>query len=53
VLVVGDSLEKDVAGARAAGLRCAWVNRTGAEHDPARMPDAEIRSLAELPALLR
>jgi len=52
VLVVGDSLEKDVAGARAAGLRCVWVNRTGADRDPACVPDAEIRSLAELPALL-
>jgi putative hydrolase of the HAD superfamily len=52
VLVVGDSLEKDVAGAHAAGLRCVWVNRTGAERDGARTPDAEIRSLAELAALL-
>jgi putative hydrolase of the HAD superfamily len=53
VVVVGDSLETDVAGARAAGLRCVWVNRSGAELDPALTPDAEIRSLAELPALLR
>jgi putative hydrolase of the HAD superfamily len=53
VLVVGDGLENDVAAAHAAGLRCVWVNRTGAERDPARTPDAEIRSLAELPALLQ
>ena len=52
VLVVGDSLEKDVAGAAAAGLRCVWVNRTGAAGDPDHRPDAEIRTLAELPALL-
>jgi putative hydrolase of the HAD superfamily len=54
VLVVGDNLEKDIAGARAAGLRCVWLDRTGAERDPvAYAPDAKIRSLAELPALLR
>ena len=52
VLVVGDSLEKDVAGAHAAGLRCVWVNRAGADRDPACAPDAEIRTLADLPALL-
>jgi len=26
-LVVGDSLKADIAGARAAGMRCVWVNR--------------------------
>jgi putative hydrolase of the HAD superfamily len=52
VLVVGDSLEKDVAGAHAAGLRCVWVDRIGADDDPACVPEAKVRSLAELPALL-
>jgi putative hydrolase of the HAD superfamily len=53
VLVVGDSLEKDVAGAAAAGLRCVWVNRLGSARDAGPIPAAEIRSLRELPALLR
>jgi putative hydrolase of the HAD superfamily len=45
---VGDSLENDVAGARAAGIRPVLVARDGSA--PA---DVEaIRSLAELPALL-
>jgi putative hydrolase of the HAD superfamily len=45
---VGDSLEGDVAGAHAAGLRAILVRRVG---DPPA--DVEwIRSLAELPALL-
>jgi putative hydrolase of the HAD superfamily len=52
VLIVGDSLEKDVAGAHAAGLRCVWLDRAGADRDPACTPDAEIRTLADLPALL-
>jgi 2-haloacid dehalogenase len=43
----------DVHGASTFGLRVAWCNRSGqpAERLPGR-PDAEIRSLAELPALL-
>jgi 2-haloacid dehalogenase len=43
----------DAAGARAAGLRVAWCNRAGqpGERIPER-PDAEVRTLAELPALV-
>ncbi len=33
VLHVGDSLHSDVAGARAAGLRAAWVNRADRIYD--------------------
>ncbi|HWC28095.1 MAG TPA: HAD family hydrolase [Solirubrobacteraceae bacterium] len=49
-LHVGDSLELDVAGARAAGLRAVLVNRAGA---PRRVPDgvAVVESLAGLAAL--
>jgi len=50
---VGDSPEHDIAGARAAGIRSVWVNRTGspwpAGHAP---PDTEITDLWALPALL-
>jgi putative hydrolase of the HAD superfamily len=45
---VGDSLENDVAGARAAGIRPILVARDGGA--PAGVE--AIRSLAELPALL-
>jgi putative hydrolase of the HAD superfamily len=45
---VGDSLENDVAGARAAGIRPVLVTREGGA--PAGVE--AIRSLAELPALL-
>jgi 2-haloacid dehalogenase len=43
----------DAYGARAFGLQVAWCNRAGqpSERLPAA-PDAEIRTLAELPALL-
>lgn len=45
---VGDDLEADVAGARAAGLRAVFVARAG--RPPAGV--ASIASLAELPQLL-
>jgi putative hydrolase of the HAD superfamily len=50
---VGDSPDHDVAGARAAGIRAVWMNRTGRPWptaDPA--PADEIRDLGALLALL-
>jgi 2-haloacid dehalogenase len=43
----------DACGAKASGLRVAWVNRAGqpAERIP-EPPDAVVRSLAELPGLV-
>lgn len=46
---VGDSLTRDVAGARGAGLTAVWLNRDGRPRtasDP--QPDHEVRSLREL-----
>jgi HAD superfamily hydrolase (TIGR01509 family) len=49
VLHVGDDADADVEGARLAGLRTAWMNRTGARW-PAALPppDHEIADLAGL-----
>lgn len=50
---VGDDLNTDVAGAKAAGLTSVWLNRGS---DPgtagAPKPDYEIRSMRDLAALL-
>jgi len=51
MLHVGDSLGNDVLGARRAGVRAVWLNRSGAANGTDIRPDAEIRSLAELPAI--
>jgi len=52
-LHVGDHPLYDVDGARAAGLRTAWVNRTAIvwpdEYDS---PDVEVMHVGELPGLL-
>lgn len=53
ILHVGDHPENDVEGARAAGLRSAWMNRTGAEW-PAHLPQPELvlSSMSDLQDLL-
>lgn len=48
IVYVGDSLEIDVAGARAAGLGSVWVNRGRTKADTETLPDLEVPSLTEL-----
>jgi FMN phosphatase YigB (HAD superfamily) len=53
VLHVGDSDVDDVKGAKAAGLRVAWVNRDRrSRHPDAPQPDFEIPDLTRLLTLL-
>ncbi|MCK9797465.1 HAD-IA family hydrolase [Pseudomonas sp. MAFF 302030] len=49
---IGDHPGDDIAGAQQAGLRAIWFNPAGKTWEAERAPDAEIRSLKELPALL-
>jgi FMN hydrolase / 5-amino-6-(5-phospho-D-ribitylamino)uracil phosphatase len=49
---VGDSLPNDVAGAQLLGIRAVWLNRDGLRNTTNIVPDAEIRTLADLPVLL-
>ncbi len=52
-LMLGDNLEKDIAGAQAVGIRALWVRRY--EHllpHPEIRPDLELADLRDLPALL-
>lgn len=46
-LMVGDNLNKDIAGAQEAGIRGIWVNRKGREPGDIQ-PFAEIENLFEL-----
>ena len=45
---VGDSIESDIAGAHAFGLRAVWINRRGDPPPADVTPDAELPSLAGL-----
>jgi putative hydrolase of the HAD superfamily len=49
---IGDHPSDDIAGAQAAGLRAIWFNPQGKAWEADNTPDGQIRSLAELPALL-
>lgn len=52
-VMIGDRYERDIVGAHAAGLRAVWINVRNEELPPgARVPEAVIRSIAELPAAL-
>jgi len=51
-VMVGNSLERDIAGAANAGLTSIWIKVAGSEEHAAVEPDATITGLAELPALL-
>ena len=48
-MMVGDSLERDIAGAARAGLRSIWLDRAGVGAAGSSVPDVRIRSLRELP----
>ncbi|CAD5106335.1 HAD family hydrolase [Zestomonas carbonaria] len=50
---VGDHPGDDIRGALDAGLRAIWFNPSGQSWDGEDSPDSEIRSLGELPALLK
>lgn len=52
VLHVGDDPQLDVIGARDAGLRTAWINRTGATWSHGAGPDIVVHDLAELVDML-
>lgn len=52
-LYIGDNPEKDVAGARQAGWRAVWVNRTQAPFPPGLPPpDWEVPDLDALPGIV-
>ena len=53
IVHVGDDPLRDVAGAAAVGLRTVWVNRLTTEWPGNQRPDAEIRSLDELPEVMQ
>lgn len=51
--IVGDRPERDVAGARAVGMRAIWKRPYDFEGDPDPEPDATITCLADLEPILR
>jgi FMN phosphatase YigB (HAD superfamily) len=50
--MVGDSFERDIRGAHAAGIRGVWLNRDGARPAPESNGHLEIAELTELAAVV-
>ena len=51
--ILGDSLSADMQGGKNAGITTIWFNRDDMPDEEDVRPDYEIRSLSELPALLK
>jgi putative hydrolase of the HAD superfamily len=52
-VMVGNSLERDIAGARNAGIRSIWIRVPGSEEQAEVTPDHTITNLAEIPGILK
>lgn len=50
-VMIGDSVEFDVLGARAAGIETVWVNRPGSPWPDESPPPLTVRSFAEIRSL--
>lgn len=48
VIMIGDSLEKDIQGAKNANIKSIWYNPKDKNNNSNIMPDYEIKSLLEL-----
>jgi len=51
-VMIGNSLDSDIQGAQAVGMKAIWLNRAGAPRDDSVVPDSEIRTLAELKQMI-
>lgn len=49
ILHIGDDMERDMRGAARAGLNTLWINPQGIEWAGECKPNAELRTIAELP----
>lgn len=51
-IMIGNSLNSDVKGAQAAGIKAVWLNRSGKVRDDSIIPDWEISDLNEFDSIL-
>jgi putative hydrolase of the HAD superfamily len=52
-VMIGDSVRNDIGGAKNARMISVWVNRNGHLPRPSIIPDYEIKTLRELPVILK
>ena len=51
-IIIGDSLTSDIKGGINAGIRTCWFNLHNTKNESGIIPDYEVTSLEEIPALL-
>lgn len=51
-IIIGDSLTSDIKGGINAGIRTCWFNLHGIKNESGIIPDYEVTTLKEIPALL-
>lgn len=52
-VMIGDSLTSDIKGGINAGIKTVWFNHEGKSRDDSIVPDYEVHSLDEIPALMK
>ncbi|MBQ3132489.1 MAG: HAD-IA family hydrolase, partial [Clostridia bacterium] len=52
-VMIGDSLTSDIKGGINAGIKTVWFNYEGKSRDDSIVPDYEVHSLDEIPALVK
>jgi len=50
---IGDSLERDVLGAKVVGIKTVWINRHGLSRDGSIVPDYEVPNLRQLMDIIK
>lgn len=50
---IGDHVDHDIRGAKAAGMFAIWINRAGEMWPGEDLPDADVQHLAQLPDAVR
>ncbi|MCM3783886.1 HAD family hydrolase [Neobacillus mesonae] len=51
-LMVGDKLTTDIRGALSTGIKAVWINRNNKKNEESYIPNAEIKHLSEIKAML-
>lgn len=51
-VIIGDSLTSDILGGVNAGVKTVWFNPKAKDNNSGIRPDYEVRTLAEIPALI-
>ena len=52
-VIIGDSLSSDIKGGINAGITTVWFNPKGLSNDGGIKPDFTVKTLSEIPAVLR